>query len=328
MPSEEPVAGSRFTLRQLEYLLAVADAGTISSAAATLHVSPTAVASALDELERALGGGALFLRRRARGVTLTASGRGALERARRVVAEARELAWVMRGDGTALRGPLALGCYTTLATALGPPLLQAFTEAHPQVELSFVAGSQRDLEAAVLAGRLDLALMYAMDLSGELAQRRLFDAAPYLLLHPEHPMAARHTVALRDVADDPLVFLDVHPSGEHTMALFAAAGVTPRIRYRTPDFELTRSLVGRGLGYAVLVQRPRRAVTFEGLTVLEREIGPATRRVGVVMAWAAAVPPTPRAQALVDLAVRTLRRPLAADEGITAEPAAGAGRDG
>lgn len=322
-----PTTGTRFTLRQLEYLIGVANAGTISAAAATLHVSPTAVASALDELERALGGAPLLVRRRARGVTLTPSGRDAVQRARRVVAEAQELALAYRSEGTELRGPLALGCYTTLAPALGPPLLQAFTEAHPLVELSFVAGSQRDLQAALLAGRLDLALVYAMDLSDRLAQRRLFEAAPYVLLPPGHRLADRPTVELRDLAQDPLVFLDVHPSGEHTMALFETAGVTPRIRYRTPDFELTRSLVGRGLGYAVLVQRPSRAVTYEGLAVLEREIGPATRRVGVVMAWADATPPSPRAQALVDLAAETLRRP-APDEALTRTAAAPRGRDG
>lgn len=72
---------------------------------------------------------------------------------------------------------------------------------------------------------------------------------------------------------------------------------------RTTDFELTRSLVGRGLGYALLVQRPRRSETYEGLPVVAAEITPPPARVRILIAWSASVRPTRRAQALMDFAV-------------------------
>ncbi len=297
---------SRFTLRQLEYFLAVADTGTISAAAEQLHVSPTAVASALTALEAALET-QLVVRRKAYGATLTPAGHFVVDHARRIVGESLELQLSARDRGGELRGPLSLGCYSTLAPSLIPPLLTGFTERHPRVELDFVAGSQRPLEQGLLGGTLDLALLYAMDLSDGLATCELFQAPVYALLHPDHPLARRATVSLTDLAEDPVVFLDVHPSGEHSMSVFHEVGVEPRIRYRTPDFELTRSLVGRGLGYALLVQRPPRPVTFEGLRVVEKRLSPATKPARVVMAWADGVRLTRRAQALLDLAVRTLR---------------------
>jgi DNA-binding transcriptional LysR family regulator len=299
-------APSRFTLRQLGYLLAVAETGSISAAAGRLHVTQTAVGSALTDLEHALGA-QLLVRRRAHGAVLTPAGQYVCDRARGLLADAAELESSALDAGATLRGPVALGCYSTIAVTLIPPILTGFAEAHPEVALDFVADQQAPLEAGLLAGELDAALLYDMNLPLGLATRTLFETRVYALLPAGHRLAGRGAVPLAALADDPLVFLDLHPSGEHTLAVFRAAGVEPRIRYRTTDFELTRSLVGRGLGYALLVQRPARDETYEGLAVVAAEITPAPAPVRVVMAWNAAARPTRRAQALMDFAAATLR---------------------
>lgn len=294
-------APTRFTLRQLSYLIAVAETGSISAAAARLHVTQTAVGASLNDLERALGT-QLLVRRRAHGALLTPAGQYVCDRARALLAEAADLELSARDTGTTLRGPVALGCYSTLAVTLIPPILQGFSALHPDVELDFVADQQVPLEQRLLAGELDAALMYDMNLPQGLAARTLFEARVYALLPAAHPLATGRPVELADLADEPLVFLDLHPSGEHTMAVFRAAGVEPRVRYRTTDFELTRSLVGRGLGYALLVQRPRRDETYEGFPVVSAEITPPPAPVRILLAHSAAVQPTRRAQALMDFA--------------------------
>ncbi|MDQ4490240.1 LysR family transcriptional regulator [Sinomonas sp. ASV486] len=301
-PADEPGAAvvnipSRFTLRQLGYLLTVADAGTISAAAQRLHVTQTAVGAALSDLERALGA-QLLVRRRAHGAVLTPAGAYVCDRARGLLADAVDLELSSLDAGTTLRGPLALGCYSTLAVTLVPPILQGFGDAYPEVGLDFVADQQEPLERRLLGGELDAALLYDMNLPLGLETTTILEARAYALLAAGHPLAGERSVALEALADEPLVFLDLHPSGEHTLSVFRASGVTPRIRYRTTDFELTRSLVGRGLGYAILVQRPAREETYEGLQVVPVEITPAPAPVRVVMAWNAAVRPTRRARAL------------------------------
>lgn len=290
---------NRFTLRQLGYLLAVADAGSISAAAQRLHVTQTAVGAALSDLERALGA-QLLVRRRAHGAVLTPAGTYVCDHARSLLADAAELELSALDAGGTLRGPLALGCYSTLAVTLVPPILQGFGQEHPEVELDFVADQQAPLEQRLLAGELDAALLYDMNLPLGLAARTIFEARVYALLPADHPLAGTGPVRLTALADEPLVFLDLHPSGEHTLSVFRAAGVAPRIRYRTTDFELTRSLVGRGLGYALLVQRPARDETYEGLPVVPVEITPMPAPVRVIMAWNAAVRPTRRARALME----------------------------
>ena len=76
----------------------------------------------------------------------------------------------------------------------------------------------------------------------------------------------------------------------------------PDIRYRTTDFELTRSLVGRGLGYSVLVQRPAMDTSYEGRKVVARPITPAVQPVDVRMIWPETVRLTDRAKAMIELA--------------------------
>jgi DNA-binding transcriptional LysR family regulator len=72
-----------------------------------------------------------------------------------------------------------------------------------------------------------------------------------------------------------MVLLDAPPSSRHTLSLFERAGLEPNVRYRTTDFEVTRSLVGRGLGYSILVQHPAVDRSYEGLEIVSRPLTPA-----------------------------------------------------
>src|SRR5919197_1280336 len=131
------------SLRQLSYFVAVADAGTMTRAAAVLHVSQSAVSLALADLERQLGV-QLMLRRRARGLTLTAAGRELIGPARTLLRLAEELRADAGELGTALHGRLVIGCFQTIGPFIMPTLLASFAAAHPGVELDFVEGSLVD----------------------------------------------------------------------------------------------------------------------------------------------------------------------------------------
>lgn len=86
------------------------------------------------------------------------------------------------------------------------------------------------------------------------------------------------------------------------MALFAAAGVTPQVRFRTTDYEITRSLVGRGLGYSILVQHPKGDLTWGGRPLVLRPIDPVPLPVDVCLVWDSSVRPSRRAEAMLELA--------------------------
>jgi DNA-binding transcriptional LysR family regulator len=290
-----------YTLRQLLCFAAVAEHGSITAAAEQLRVSPSAVSGAVDELERVLRT-QLTVRRRAHGVSLTTSGHDVLRRARNLLREAEDLELRARDTSGYLRGPLVMGSYHTLAPTVLAELLAAYTERHPGVDLDFISGSQADLIDNLARGELDLAVVYDVALPPTVQTLRLYEATPRVVLPADHPLAADEHLPLERLASEPFILLDLPPSRENTMALFDLAGITPQVRFRTTDYELTRSLVGRGLGYSILIQHPSSSLTWGGRPLTTRPVEPRPHPVGVCLAWDAGVHRSRPAEAMLTLA--------------------------
>jgi DNA-binding transcriptional LysR family regulator len=292
---------ARYTLRQLAHFVAVADTGAISAAALKLHLSQGAVSAAVTELERIFKV-QLMVRRKAHGVTLTPAGKHLYARAVLLLADAEELELSAASGGTELAGPLVIGCYLTLAPTVLPPLLDGFSTDHPKVRLESVEGTQNGLLDRLFDGELDLAVVYDTDLPADLGAVELYKTSAYALLPAAHRLAAQPEVSLHELAPEPMVLLDAPPSSHHSLSLFERVGAEPNIRYRTTDFEVTRSLVGRGLGYSLLVQHPAVDATYEGRALVARPLTPAVRPLSVQIIWPRAVRLTDRAQAMVEYA--------------------------
>lgn len=293
---------ARYTLRQLECFVAVGEHGSIAGAAAALMLSPSAITGALNELERAFNS-QLTIRRKAHGVSLTPSGEYVLSQARGLLHAATDLQVMATDAGSTLRGKVVIGCYSSLAPTLLTELMAEYGIRHPDVELDFFAGTQQEIHEQLLSGKLDLAIAYELTLPPGLARKRLREAVPSVVLPTDHRLAAQDQVALAELVDESMILLDVNPSRENTEMMFSAAGLTPRIRFRTTDFEVTRSMVARGMGYAILVQRPVADLSYEGRPLAVRPIHPATRNVPISMIWSQGVRLSKRAEAMLELAV-------------------------
>ncbi|MDZ4232234.1 MAG: LysR family transcriptional regulator, partial [Dietzia sp.] len=107
------MAVPNFSLRQLGYLVAVADAGSMTAAAETEHVSQAAISMGIHDLETRLGV-QLLTRRPGHGVSFTEAGQSVLDDARRVLDATTDLLSSAKAPGEELRGELKLGCFTTL----------------------------------------------------------------------------------------------------------------------------------------------------------------------------------------------------------------------
>ncbi|GAA2077486.1 LysR family transcriptional regulator [Microbacterium hatanonis] len=292
---------AELTFRQLAHFVAAAEEGTISGAARRLQFSASAIAASITELERVLGA-ELCIRRRAQGITLTSTGSLVLPRARRLLSEVAELGFAVRGDGEQLVGPLVVGCFVTLAPAILPRVLEEFEDLHPRVSIDFTVDAQDELRAALLAGSIDAAIMYAMGDMDDLESFVLYEARGYALFGESNPLARQDTVTVQQLAEAPLVLFDQTPSTRYAMSLFDGHGVVPRVRHRTHVFELTRSIVARSdSAYAILVQRPSNKSSYEGLPIVEKEIEPTPPPVSVVFAWARGTSPSQRTLALAEL---------------------------
>jgi DNA-binding transcriptional LysR family regulator len=284
-------------LRQLEYFVAVAEAGSLSGAAAELRVSQSGLSQSLTDLERALGV-QLAVRRKAHGVALTPTGTQVLRQARDLLRHGEDLANIAAG-GDSLRGVLSLGCYVTLAPTTLPPLLEGFNEIHPDLRIDFVEGTQDVLQRRLLTGELDLAVLYDMELQPEMERAVIDTARPHVLLAAEHRFANDPSVSLADLAAEPMVLLDAPPSSHNTLAIFDRLGISPEVGFRPTTFELARALVGRGMGYALLVQRPANDRTYEGKKVVVKEISEPVGDFRILLAWPKGTRLNQRAQAFV-----------------------------
>lgn len=290
-----------FTLRQLSYLVAASEAGSIAAASAQLHVAPSTVSEALSVLERTLGV-QLTVRRRAHGLTLTSAGVQVVSAARRLLAESVELVVSLRAAEGELVGPITIACYPTLVPTVLPPLLDDFGRANPRVQLQIMELTHDQLVGRIESGEVDVAFVYETLIPGAPRRRRLFASPAHVLLPADHPLAAAPSVRLEDIVDEDLILLDASPSSEHALSLFARRGLTPNIRHRTGSYEAVRTLVGRGLGYGILVQRPRNPRSYEGYRVVMKEISPPVPPVGIEVIWSSTVEPPRRLVELIEFA--------------------------
>ncbi|HWH25978.1 MAG TPA: LysR family transcriptional regulator [Pseudolysinimonas sp.] len=291
----------RFTLRQLEHFRAVAEARSFSAAAESLMLSPSAVSASITELERSLGT-QLFVRKKAQGVTVTSAGTYLLDEARDLLRRADELQIGVEGDSGKLSGPIRIGCYSTLSATVLPRLIDDFSAQHPEVSITFVDGSMPELEPLLAAGQLDFIITYRINLPPRLTEVVLYRNEVNVLLPADHRLADADSIALSDMADEPLIMLDVPPSGRHTLDMLQAAGIHPEVRYTTTNFELVRSMVGRGLGYTLLMQKPVVNVSYEGLPLVAKRIEGHVSDEFAVIVWASTVRLTERAATLVRFA--------------------------
>jgi DNA-binding transcriptional LysR family regulator len=218
------------TLRQLEYLVAIAQDESISRAAVRCPVSQAAISQALRELEGALGV-QLAVRRTAKGVHLTAAGRAAATRARGVLHDVRQLA------GHPGTGRLTVGCFPSVSAQVVPEIAGLLRDRFPDAQLEIVEGSAAVLQERLLRGQVDVCFLYEMQLQPEVE--------PTLLRERRFKVAV--------AADHPGALLNVEPASFLNEALLARFGVVPRIAYRSTDVLTVRALVGRGLAWALLM---------------------------------------------------------------------------
>ena len=287
-------------LRQVACFVAAAASGTMTAAGEQLTLSQSAVSLSVRALEQRLGV-QLLVRRSARTLLLTPAGARFLPAARELLAHADEVQRLSAAASDAtVSGPLTVGCFPTFAPFLLPGLIQGFAEQHPQVRLDFVDGAVPELEAAMRTGDCDLAIVDVLDLGADMAHETLFTARPHVLLAAADPLAARPEIDVAELADRDMVMFDVPPSARLLERVFTDRGLTPRIRHRSANHELVRALVGRGLGFALLVSRPTHDLTHDGRRVTAVPLAGAVADHRFALAYPAGARLTRQAAAFAD----------------------------
>ena len=167
---------------------------------------------------------------------------------------------------------LSVGCFHTFGPFVMPEMIQRMVQSDPGLEISLIEGDQRRVRESLLAGETELALLYDLDLPGELHAVPLIRLEPYVLLAEGDPLAARAVLKPEDLTDRPMVLLDVPPSRDYFLSILRVAGCEPQIAHRSSSIEMVRGLVGHGLGYALLTTKPAASMTYDGRGVISRPL--------------------------------------------------------
>ena len=280
----------RFTLRQLEYLVAVADCGSVALAAGRVNVSSPSISAAIAQLEAGFGL-QLFIRRHAQGLSLTEAGRQFTQTARAVLAEAARLTDHAAEIAGLVAGPLSVGCLVTFAQLVLPRLRQSFVARFHEVQFRQFELDQAGIFDALRLARIDVALTYDLDIPPDLEFQPLVTLPPYALLPLDHPLASRAEVTMQDLAPLPFILLDLPSSGAYFLSHFTGAGLAPRIAERTRDLGVMRAMVACGFGYSIANLRLGSDRAPDGQRLAQVPIGGAVRpiRLGLMLP-----PGTPR----------------------------------
>ena len=239
------------TLRQLAYLVELAQRLNFHAAAEAQFVTQSTLSAGIKELETLLG--VQLVERDKRHVRLTAVGEDVVGRARELLAAATDLAEAARSATQPLSGPMRLGAIPTIAPYLLPGVLPALRRAHGDLKLYLREDLTERLLDRLRAGRLDVALIALPFHTGDLYVRELFEDAFSFVARETDPAVREKNIALRRIdAGDMVLLEEGHCLRDHVIA---ACG--PRRGRRESYVEATSlptliQMVEGGLGVTLL----------------------------------------------------------------------------
>ena len=297
-------------LRQLQYLVAVADEASFTKAAARAHVAQPGVSAQIRRLERELG--QVLLDRSGGTVRVTEAGAAVLPYARAAlaaVAAVRDTADALAG---LTRGHLTVGIVGSISSPSldVPGLLAGFHHDHPGIEITLTEAGSDALTGALRTGRLDVALIaVGPTLPADLAAEVVVDEPLVLAVGHGDALASRKTISLAAIRDRAVISL---PRGTGLRAYLDDAcqsiGFQPRIAFEVADPRIVAQLAGRGLGVALLPDSVTRSHPAKLRAI---PLADADLRGRIALAWRAHQPASPAARAFISHARRRLSRPRA-----------------
>ncbi|MET8080518.1 LysR substrate-binding domain-containing protein [Streptomyces sp. NPDC005303] len=242
-------------LERLRTLDALARHGSVSGAAAGLHITTSAVSQQMSKLEREVG--QQLLAKNGRGVRLTDAGRLLADHAARILSQVELAQSDLEAQRGQVVGELRLAAFPTAARGLFPVAIAGLRSAHPGLR---IGSREMEPEAAVLAvirGDFDLAVVLdwynkPLPMPEGLVKASIVDDTADVAMPATHRHAHRSEVDLEDFAEDDWVTWGENEfCDEWLMHTLRSKGIEPRVAHRAEEHPTQLALVGAGLGVCV-----------------------------------------------------------------------------
>ena len=238
-------------LRDLRYLVALAEHRHFGRAAEACFVSQPTLSTQIRKLEDELG--VTLVERAPRNVLLTEVGREIVERARDVLHEAEQIRAIARRTRDPEAGSVRLGIFPTLGPYLLPHVVPRVHGVFPRLELLLVEEKTEVVLERLRGGKLDAGIL-ALPVHEESLHQELLFEEPFVLAVPDsHPLAKRKRLKLADLANESLLLLeDGHCLRDQALEVCHLAGAGERKGFRATSLETLRQMVAAEVGITLL----------------------------------------------------------------------------
>lgn len=265
------------SLRQLQYLVAIAKHLNFTRAAESCFVTQSTLSAGLKELESILG--AQVVERDRRTVVLTPLGREIAERGRSLLAEAEDLVELAAGAAEPMSGTLRLGVIPTIAPFLLPKALPGLRERYPQLKLALREDLTGNLLARLRDGELDLALIALPYETDDLVVRPLFHDEFWLAGPAGDPaLKARHPPVTGPITERLLLLEEGHCLRDHTLAACDRKSTPNASGLEATSLLTLVQMVESGLGLALVPELALRSGLLNQTGLIARPLAPPAPR--------------------------------------------------
>lgn len=290
----------RPSLRQLEYLVAVADEGHVGRAAARCHVAQPSLSAQLKELERGLG--TAVIERVGRGIRLTSAGDELAAQAREILQATDDLVGTAQRSATSLRGRLRIAAIPTVAPYLLPRFVPLLREHHPDVETHLRELQTPQLVPALARGEIDLGLMALPVEDASLDHVVILDDPFLVALDPDHSFASADEVAVdRLVGEAVLLLEDGHCLRDQALEICSRVGAEEAGEIQATSLATLCQMVAAGMGVTLLPRSARAVEARDGNGILVRPFQGVAPARQLALTWRRRSPAAPLYRALADL---------------------------
>lgn len=270
-------------LKDLRYLVAVADTRHFGRAAERCFVSQPTLSAQIMKLEAYLG--VQLIERQTKRIALTEAGEQIVARARRMLEASEEVVTLARSYRDPLAGRLRVALIPTIGPYLLPQVMPAIRKALPRLTLLLYEYQTAPLLEKLHAGEIDLGILaLPVDLDG-LEARELYEE-PFQVAVPEHHrLAKRAAIRLDELQEESLLLLtEGHCLRDQALALCSRAGVQEHQDFRATSLETLRQMVAAGAGVTLLPELAGKGAygSARGVAIRPLARPVPTRRVGAV----------------------------------------------
>ncbi|WP_379134616.1 LysR family transcriptional regulator [Paenibacillus sp. sgz500958] len=254
-------------VRNLKYILEVANLHNITKAAEKLHLTQPTLSKMVKNMEDELG--VTLFDRSGKYVKLTDAGMAAMEQIKLIITAVDNLHMTLDDISNLKTGTIKIGLPPVISSVFVPKIVTPFQKKYPNITFELIEEGSKNVENMVLEGSIDLGAVLLPVREGSFGIKPFVRENLAIVVHKSHPLAAQEEISLSDLQDEPLIlFAKGFAMRQHIIDACYGAGFEAKIAYESAQWDLLVELVSANLGTAFLPEPLCEKVTNPNVRIL------------------------------------------------------------